>query len=103
MNRTLLFLVVVFLGGSNLGWSASAPLPPGAVSWWQAEGYAVDFVGGNDGFLVGGATFGEGKVGSAFNFLSFGDIFEAPSAGLPVGNAPRTIEPFLRSSSLVIE
>ncbi len=34
------------------------PAPPGLVSWWRAEGNALDWVGGNNGTLEGDATYG---------------------------------------------
>jgi hypothetical protein len=45
-----------------------APAPSGIVAWWRAEDDATDAIGGHDGALQGGATFGEGKVGRAFTF-----------------------------------
>jgi hypothetical protein len=92
MKRTLLFLAVLFLGGTDLAWSGSAPLPPGAVSWWRAEDDANDFLGANGGDLKGFATYRPGMVGNAFSFQSVGDYFDAPTTGFPVGNAPRTLE-----------
>ena len=50
------------------------PLPPcvppasGLVSWWRGEGDGADAVGGNDGVLPGGMSFGAGKVGQAIHF-----------------------------------
>jgi hypothetical protein len=37
------------------------------VSWWPGDGDAIDIVGGNDGALVGNATFAPGFVGEAFS------------------------------------
>ena len=55
--------------------------PAGLVSWWPADGNADDMAGGNDGVLMGGATFAPGKVGQAF-FLNGIDAF------VNAGNAP---------------
>jgi hypothetical protein len=41
--------------------------PSGLVSWWPGDGNADDIAGSNDGTLVGGATFGVGEVGQAFD------------------------------------
>ena len=38
----------------------------GLIGWWPGENEANDVVGGNDGVLVDGATFGRGYVGGAF-------------------------------------
>lgn len=47
-------------------------LPAGIVSWYKADGNANDSVGGNNGSLQGGATFGPGVTGQpgdqAFSF-----------------------------------
>jgi len=43
-----------------------AAQPLGMVSWFRAEGNALD-VRGNSGTLVGGATYAAGKVGQAFS------------------------------------
>ena len=44
------------------------PPPAGLVSWWPADGNALDIVGGNNGILEGGVTYTNGEVGGAFNF-----------------------------------
>jgi len=60
------------------------PTPiPGLVSWWPGEGNAEDVVGGNNGTLQGGATFGTGMVGQGFSFDQFGDC---EGARLRAGN-----------------
>lgn len=40
----------------------------GLVSWWSADGNAIDKISGNDGALQGGLAFIAGKVGQAFSF-----------------------------------
>ena len=42
------------------------PAPSGLVSWWKAEGNALDAVGANNGTLVGSVSYGPGEVGQAF-------------------------------------
>jgi hypothetical protein len=54
-------------------------VPDGLISWWPAEGNAVDMIGGNNGSLRGNADYGDGKVGHAFTFDGNGD-------GILVGN-----------------
>jgi RHS repeat-associated protein len=47
----------------------SCTAPPGNMTnWWRAEGNATDSAGTNSGIMVGGATFGTGKVGQGFSF-----------------------------------
>jgi hypothetical protein len=65
-------------------------VPAGVVSWWPGDGNAVDIVGGNNGTLVGGATFAPAEVGQAFNL-------NGPSQSIAVRgpssvSGPRTIE-----------
>jgi RHS repeat-associated protein len=42
--------------------------PANQISWWRAEGNAIDDRGDNDGTLQNGATFATGKFGLAFQF-----------------------------------
>src|SRR5215831_524895 len=43
-------------------------LIPGTVSWWRAEGNALDAAGGNSGTWVNGEAYAAGRVGQGFNF-----------------------------------
>ncbi len=43
-----------------------AGLPPGMVGWWAGENSPNDATGTNPGTLVGGTSFGAGKVGQSF-------------------------------------
>jgi hypothetical protein len=45
-----------------------APVAAGLISWWRAEGNAMDSIGTNHGVLTNGATFTAGQVGQAFAF-----------------------------------
>ncbi len=56
--------------------------PSDLVSWWRAEGDAEDAVGGNDGTLYQGTTFGPGLVGSAFSFDGVDDCVTNALPGL---------------------
>ncbi|HKW30378.1 MAG TPA: LamG-like jellyroll fold domain-containing protein, partial [Verrucomicrobiae bacterium] len=47
--------------------ASCVPPPSGLVSWWPGEGNADDVVGTNNGTLVAGVTFADGKVGQAFH------------------------------------
>jgi len=61
----------------------SAPTDP--ISWWPAEGDAVDAAGPNHGTLEDGTTFRAGVVGQAFDFDGVDDFIEVPdSASLHV-------------------
>ncbi len=41
--------------------------PSDLEHWWTADGNTFDIIGGEHGTLVGGATFGTGEVGEAFD------------------------------------
>lgn len=47
---------------------ASALPPVGLVSWWPADGDALDAAGSNSGTPYGGVTYAPGMVGQAFSF-----------------------------------
>jgi hypothetical protein len=51
------------------------------VSWWPGDGNAHDIADGNNGTLMGGATFASGKVGQAF-------LLDGINAFVDAGNAP---------------
>jgi hypothetical protein len=72
--------------------------PPDMVSWWDAEGNANDIIGSNHGTLMNGATFAPGKVGQAFSFDGVDDYVQVQNpTGLPLGNAPRTLEVWFKT------
>jgi hypothetical protein len=74
------------------------PPPSGVVSWWRAEGNALDGAGGNNGTLSGGTTFSPGRAGQAFNFS---EVY----SGVGLGNPPSlqlqtfTIEAWVKRAS----
>lgn len=72
----------------------------GAVSWWKLDGDASDEIGGNNGNLIGGVNFVQGKFGQAANFNgSSTAIIEMNSfANLPLGNNPRTMLAWIKPS-----
>ena len=74
------------------------PPPSGLVSWWSGDSHPFDLVGLNNGTLQGGATYAAGKVGQAFSLDGVNDYVQivAP-AGLPVGNAPRSMDLWFRT------
>ena len=74
--------------------SAACVTPPsGIVSWWRAEGGALDSVGGNNGTLAGDAGFAPGKVGLAFSLTNTGAFISVPdSPALNFGSGDFTIE-----------
>ena len=84
----------------TVGVPAAGPLPSGAVAWWRAGNNALDEIGGHHGTLRGGASFAAGQVGQAFSLdgaNGFVQVFT--TTGLPVGNAPRTVELWFRTAN----
>ena len=41
---------------------------PRLLHWWPGDGNANDVVGGSEGVMLNGATFGPGRIGQAFSF-----------------------------------
>jgi hypothetical protein len=59
-----------------------APVPPGLISWWQAEGNALDAFGTNHGVLTNGAAFAPGQVEQTFALDGVNDyvqVSDSPS------------------------
>jgi hypothetical protein len=75
--------------------TAVAP-PSGLVSWWTGDNSGIDLIGGNDATLLNGASYAAGTVADGFIFDGIDDQVQAPSSGLPTGNADRTIEMWVR-------
>jgi hypothetical protein len=72
--------------------------PSNLISWWKGENNANDSADSNHGTLMNGTTFDTGMVGQAFKFDGVDDYVQivAP-AGLPVGNAPRSMDLWFRT------
>lgn len=75
--------------------AAVAP-PSGLVSWWTGDTSSEDITGRNDAVPYYGAGFATGKVAGGFNFDGVDDAVVAPTSGIPVGSADRTIELWAR-------
>src|SRR5450432_2508431 len=76
----LCFVGSLFTFGAVVVRAACDPPPAGIVSWWHAEGNAIDQVGGINGTLVGNTGYTNGEVGQAFNFDGNGDGVQVSSA-----------------------
>jgi hypothetical protein len=59
-----------------------APVNPtsGLISWWRAEGNALDSIGTNNGTLVNGAIFGPGMAGQGFAFNGVNQSVDIPDS-----------------------
>lgn len=87
-------LTIIFSFPATLLAGSCDPAPPGLISWWRAEGNAMDTVGGNNGILVGGAGFVAGEVGQAFSFNGAAGFVQVPDASSLdfQSNSPISIE-----------
>jgi hypothetical protein len=56
------------------------PAPSGLISWWRAEGNALDSAGSNHGTASNGVAYVQGKVGQAFAFDGINDFVFVPDA-----------------------
>jgi hypothetical protein len=76
-------------------------VPSGVVSWWTAEGDALDSSGTNNGLMEGGAGFSPGEVGLAFDFSNGSGYVQVPdSPSLALGSNDFTIELWAEFTSL---
>ena len=70
--------IASFLGAGATAGSCTPP-PSGMVGWYPGDGNATDLVGGNNGTINGGVSFGTGEVGQAFvlngstGYIDFGN------------------------------
>ena len=76
-------------------------LPAGMVSWWSADGHAMDIVDGNDGALQNGATFADGKVGHAFSLDGVDDRVVVPHSGDLNINGAVTLDAWIKPDLFV--
>lgn len=72
------------------------PAPVGLVSWWTAEGNALDSRSRNNGTLLGGTTFSAGQNGQAFSFDGVNNFVNVPdSASLDSWTTTATFEAWI--------
>ena len=67
--RLIIAIVALFFSSfATLAQNNCTPAPSGLISWWPADGFALDVASTNNGVLQGGATYAAGEVGQAFSF-----------------------------------
>src|ERR1035437_5914715 len=64
----LTILAALVMTTSRAQGASCTPPPAGLVSWWAAEGNALDQISGNKGALAGNTSYGPGEVGQGFVF-----------------------------------
>ena len=95
-----IIVLAIFATGKPAASQSCIPPPEGLVSWWAAEGDAIDSLGSNHGMMWNGANFTDGVTGRAFSFDGINDYVEVPdAAGLNLTSA-LTIEAWMNPRSL---
>ena len=81
-------VALCLVGFSFMPFSGMGQTLPGAIYYWPADGDALDPVGGNNGHLFGGATFGPGIIGQAFDLTGSGDrvYMDQPFPAMNIGD-----------------
>ncbi len=72
------------------------PAPPDMVSWYKAEGNAVDTISGLDGSPQNGAGYAAGMVGQAFSFDGYDDHVVIPHYAAQNTGAQITIDAWVK-------
>ena len=101
MFRCAQFVAIVFLMSSaDVGAQNCVDPPPGMIAWWPGDGNAQDIIGGRNGMLVNGATFGSGMVGQAFSFDGNSWVEVADDPIWTLGTNDFTIDAWVRFNAL---
>ena len=105
--------VLAFLFAAGPAWLAApvfaqpcTPPPSGLVSWWPLDETsgttAADIVEANPGTHFNGPTPVAGNVDGALRFDGVNDYVEAGTTGFPIGNSPRTMDAWVRTTSSAV-
>jgi hypothetical protein len=78
--------------GQFIGPPTCVAPPSGIISWWSGDGHPFDIVGTNDGTMMNGATYADGRVGKAFSFGGSGDYLEVAGGVGDFGSNPFTVD-----------
>ena len=74
--------------------------PSGMVAWWPGDNNTNDIINGNNGTLMGGATYGSGKVAGAFLLANECDGVEVnDDPTLDFGTGDLTIDAWIKTSN----
>src|SRR3954471_10847373 len=74
----LLFAAPALLNQQTADGQNCTPVRPDLVSWWTADGHALDSRSRNNGTLMNGATFAAGQNGQGFSFDGVDDFVRVP-------------------------
>jgi len=99
LSSCIFYFVVIATHGLR---AQCVPKPQGLVSWWRAEGDAIDSADSNNGSISGGLLFSTGKVSTAF-------LLDGSTAGVSLSNPTNlaglinfTLETWLQRRSATI-
>jgi hypothetical protein len=95
-----IIILAIFATGTPAASQSCVSPPEGLVSWWAADGNAIDSSGSNHGMIWNGVNFTDGVTGKAFSFDGIDDYVEVPDeASLSLTNS-LTIEAWINPRSL---
>jgi hypothetical protein len=95
-----IIILAIFATGTPAASQSCVSPPEGLVSWWAAEGDAIDSLGPNHGMVWNGANFTDGVTGRAFSFDGIDDYVEVPDAASLNLTSALTIEGWINPRSL---
>lgn len=81
LSAVSVFLILIISASATANSVSCISPPVNLVSWWPGDGDAADLVGGNDGLLGGGVSFGTGMVAQAFDFDGIDDYVQVSDDG----------------------
>ena len=84
---------------ANLAKNCISP-PSGMVGWWPGDNYSLDISGlNNNGTLIGGATYTNGKVADAFKVATVSDLVTIPdNSSLNFGTGNFSIDAWIQTT-----
>ncbi len=101
MKKCLLLFVLISIGILSSEAQTCVQPAPNMISWWRAEGNALDARGLHNGTLQNGADYQTGKVGLAFGFDGVDDaILLGNQSGLQPSSI--TIESWVKFDSVAV-
>ena len=89
----------LFATGTPAASQSCLPPPEGLVSWWAADGNAIDSLGPNHGMIWNGVNFTDGLTARAFSFDGVNDYVEVADAASLNFTSALTIEAWVNPSS----
>jgi hypothetical protein len=95
-----IILLAIFATGTPAASQSCVSPPEGLVSWWAADGGALDSMGANHGMLWNGASISTGITDGAFNLDGLNDYVEVPDEASLNLTEGFTVEAWINPRSL---